>query len=137
METTPMARSILAFTVTLGLMFPLLVHAAPGDLDPTFGVGGKVIGPLFVSPESFRAIDQVIQPDGRIVIVGFSTLDTWYTLTTVRLQTDGTLDPTFGSGGVVTAPLGDGHDLGLTVAFSSPARPSGASPTPSTTATWW
>ena len=44
-------------------------QAAPGDLDPTFGSGGKVT-------TDFGGVDQAnalaLQPDGKIVVAGFS-----------------------------------------------------------------
>jgi len=117
-----MSRLAATLVVVAVLLSGSRVEAAPGDLDPTFGTGGQVVGPLFASPANLLAVAAAIQPDGRIVIVGSATLDGWYAITTVRLLTDGSLDPSFGSGGVVTAPLGDGHDLARAVALQPDGR---------------
>ena len=45
----------------------------------------------------------MVQPDGKVVAAGRG--GTGFTL--VRLQPDGSLDPTFGSGGIVDTPIGD------------------------------
>ena len=42
--------------------------AAPGDLDPTFGVGGIVITPVAGQPAAI-AEAAVLQPDGKIVVL--------------------------------------------------------------------
>ena len=44
--------------------------AAPGDLDPTFGVGGKVTTDFALNGGSDDdGEDAVLQPDGKIVVV--------------------------------------------------------------------
>ena len=64
----------------------------PGCLDPTFGTGGKVTIQFLSSPDD-RPMDMVVLPDGKI-------LELIYRNRFVRLNADGTLDQTFGSGGV-------------------------------------
>ncbi len=54
----------LCFSVTLQ------TQAAPGDLDPSFGNGGKVVTHIGNSEESASAV--VIQSDGKIVVDGTS-----------------------------------------------------------------
>jgi len=78
------------------------VHATDGDLDPTFGAGGKVVTDLNHSTDWANAV--AIQPDGKIVVVGttykqndFSDED----FAVTRYNADGTLDTTFGHGGKV------------------------------------
>jgi uncharacterized delta-60 repeat protein len=70
-----------------------------GSLDSSFGNGG-----LATPGVSMRTAAAALQPDGRIVLVG----STYNSATSVlaRLEPDGSLDPTFGSGGVVTTTLG-------------------------------
>lgn len=79
-----------------------IVHAA-GDLDPLFGSGGKVILDLGAQ-ESGTAM--VLQPDGKMILGGSTGVPQDFAM--VRLNPNGSLDPTFGSGGVVTINfLGD------------------------------
>jgi uncharacterized delta-60 repeat protein len=80
-------------------------YDAGGSLDIAFGSGGTV---TLDQPEYPRAV--VVLPDGRIAVAGH---DFGYPGTIVRLLSDGTPDPAFGSGGVVvtgTAP-GSGNLL--------------------------
>lgn len=70
--------------------------AAPGDLDPSFGNDGIVSTP----GGSPGAQGMVIQPDGKIVVVG-SQGD----FNVLRYLTDGSLDPSFDFDGRATAPF--------------------------------
>src|SRR5262245_3929683 len=69
----------------------------PGDLDPSFGTGGRVVVPL---PSSASLSDVAIRSDGRILAAGHS--GTMGVVT--RHLPDGTLDPDFGGGGRVDLP---------------------------------
>ena len=82
--------------------FTLVRYDASGNLDPTFGTGGTVV--TDVGGDDL-AQGVALQPDGRIVVGGFSsssptsTADDRFAL--ARYEADGTLDPTFGSAGTV------------------------------------
>jgi uncharacterized delta-60 repeat protein len=78
-------------------------EAAAPYLDPTFGSGGKVLVSVYTNN---TLTGLAVQPDGKIVLAGDSfsaTHDDDFTL--VRLNTDGSLDATFGSGGKVAADV--------------------------------
>ena len=78
-----------------------------GVLDPSFGAGGTTrtsVGSLA------RAAAILVQPDGRIVVAGTATNAT-EDFVLVRYRDDGSLDPTFGIGGVVTTDLGADDDV--------------------------
>src|SRR5262245_10354339 len=87
----------------------LAVAAHPGDLDPSFGSGGAVTTTGFgTSAVGASAVASAValQPDGKIVAVGFSQTPATQPLFTLeRYNTDGSLDPTFGTGGTVTTAL--------------------------------
>jgi uncharacterized delta-60 repeat protein len=72
-------------------------------LDVTFGNGGKVVTPV---NDTSTANDVAIQPDGKIVVGGSSTLSGTRYFTLVRYNTDGSLDNSFGSGGKVINQIG-------------------------------
>ena len=112
-----MPRSMAVIAATVLLVAARLVDAAPGDLDPTFGVGGTIVAPIpgFI-------IDGHVLPDGRILAVGGTVRDGYYTITLARFESDGSPDATFGSGGVVTTPLGDGNDLAFAMALQPDGR---------------
>ncbi len=96
--------------LTFGVLFTAgSLTAAPGDLDTTFGIGGKASFHLIQSGE--RASDVKLQADGKI-LVDCSIIGSFGLL---RLSPDGTLDPTFGSGGKVITPVGT-YDASVAVA---------------------
>ena len=77
--------------------------AAPGDLDSTFGTGGKVSTFFGISP---RLSDLAVLGDGRMIAAGntFSTLtNTDFGL--IRYLPNGSVDSTFGVNGMVATNL--------------------------------
>src|SRR5207248_10643108 len=78
------------------------VPAVVGTLDPSFGTGGKVIQ----NDIPFEAV--AVQTDGKVVAVGSRSND----FVVARYNTDGSLDTTFGTGGIKTIDfaLGNGDD---------------------------
>jgi uncharacterized delta-60 repeat protein len=82
-----------------GLVFALshFVGAADGDLDPTFGSGGKVVTDFGNTNDWLSRI--AIQPDGKIVAIGDTHPNNKFAL--ARYNPDGSLDTTFGNGGKV------------------------------------
>ena len=99
--------------------------AAPGDLDASFSGDGRVS--TLTSPDTFVARAVAIQPDGRIVVAGYScntgtcgpTGDSSFRL--ARYTSDGGLDTDFGQGGTVTTAVGAGRSQ----AFDIVVRPDG------------
>jgi uncharacterized delta-60 repeat protein len=73
-----------------------------GRLDPTFDGDGKVLTDLGGNDYAF---DLAIDPDGMIVVAGErdASRDTF---AVVRYRPNGSLDPTFGNGGVVLTSFG-------------------------------
>jgi uncharacterized delta-60 repeat protein len=76
--------------------------AQAGQLDPTFGTGGVFVSNFAQGdvPNSDNAI--ALQSDGKIVLGG----STGNFAALVRLNTNGTLDTSFGSGGIVNNNFG-------------------------------
>ena len=72
-------------------------QATDGDLDPTFGNGGKVVTDFNNSTDWLSRI--AVQPDGKIVAIGDTHPSHRGAL--ARYNPDGTLDATFGNGGKV------------------------------------
>lgn len=81
--------------------------AAPGDLDPTFSTDGRIWDE---HPGFCKAV--AVQSDGKIIAAGASGLGQgpYGDFQLVRYETDGSLDPTFGAGGVVTTDSGGAND---------------------------
>lgn len=94
-----MARVIIILGLLLGLG-ARDATAAPGDLDLTFGTGGSVTTPVAAGLFGF-AVVAAIQPDGKIV-VAIDSETTNADLAVLRYDSSGTLDPTWGTGGIAT-----------------------------------
>ena len=73
-----------------------------GTLDPTFGVGGKVVTDLGGEDEAAQLL---LLPDGKLLAVGETVVGA-ANFALVRYLSDGSLDPTFGSGGKVITDIG-------------------------------
>jgi len=93
------------------IQMPFVARYWPdGSLDASFGIGGKVSS--FFSPGQNNngsvAAALVLQPDGKVVVAGSTGAPNPFapTLSVARLKPDGTLDASFGAGGVVTTPIG-------------------------------
>jgi uncharacterized delta-60 repeat protein len=96
---------------------PLGRGRRPGDLDPTFGSGGKVTTDF--AGGSDVAIGVALQPDGKIVAAGSATpkATIFSDFALARYNPDGSLDATFGSGGKVTTEFTGGSDRASAVAL--------------------
>jgi uncharacterized delta-60 repeat protein len=99
--------------------FGLARYTTEGVLDPSFGVGGK-------ATTDFGAADSAatvaVQHDGKLVVAGstasgFGTSD----FAVARYTTDGQLDPTFGTGGLVRTDF-DGDDIAIGVAVQADGK---------------
>jgi uncharacterized delta-60 repeat protein len=84
---------------------------ADGSLDNTFDSDGRVI--VGVSTSSDIPGKVLVQPDGKLVLVGTTTVGGAQDNALVRVNADGSLDPTFGDNGVVINSIAAGDDVGL------------------------
>jgi uncharacterized delta-60 repeat protein len=85
--------------------FALARYNENGTLDPSFGSGGKVLTD-FGSSSFDNAYAVSIRPNGKIVVVGHSDANGSLDFALARYNIDGSLDPTFGSGGKVLTDFG-------------------------------
>jgi uncharacterized delta-60 repeat protein len=81
--------------------FALARYASDGSLDGSFGTGGKVTT-SFPGFQGAGAFSVAVQPDGRIVAAGSAASR----FALARYASDGTLDDSFGTGGLVTLSFG-------------------------------
>jgi uncharacterized delta-60 repeat protein len=77
-----------------------------GEPDPGFGTDGRVYVPVGSSDDYAMGI--ALQSDGKIVVAGTATGASHGDIGLVRVNANGTLDSTFGTGGVVTTDVGSG-----------------------------
>jgi uncharacterized delta-60 repeat protein len=80
--------------------FALARYNPDGNLDATFGFGGKVTTDFSSGGDGARAI--ALQPDDKLVVVGHADSNN---IALARYNIDGTLDPGFGNGGKVTTDV--------------------------------
>jgi uncharacterized delta-60 repeat protein len=108
-------------TVLVFLSFALPAYAAAGDLDPTFGVGGKLTTE-FSSKEGF--VNTVVwQTDGKLVSAGESgASESNPKLALARHNADGSLDTTFGGDGEVTTDFTSKEDFATALAIQSDGK---------------
>ncbi len=92
------------------------MHAQPGTLDPTFGIGGKAIATVPGNYSSGECIAE--QADGKIIVggatPGFALL--------ARFNADGTLDSGFGTNGLVLTDADESNDSFGAVAVQPDGR---------------
>ncbi|NEO29875.1 MAG: DUF4347 domain-containing protein [Symploca sp. SIO3C6] len=89
--------------------FALVRYNSDGSLDNSFGSNGIVTNNL--EGGSDLASSVVLQPDGKIILVGQANTDNSANFALVRYNSDGSLDTSFGSNGVVTTNLEGDSDL--------------------------
>jgi uncharacterized delta-60 repeat protein len=90
----------------LALVAP--AQAAAGDLDPSFGVGGKVTTDFGFAISTDRARAVVVEADGKLVAAGAAFSGTSDDFALVRYSGDGSLDAGFGTGGKVMTDFTNG-----------------------------
>src|SRR5256885_2114585 len=102
------------------LFVPGALAYTQGDLDPSFGVGGKVVKnltPAGIPPGQINDVARGVAIDsaGRIVIAGAAGND----FAVLRYQPDGSLDSSFGTGGVVETDFSAGIDRASAITIQS------------------
>ncbi|GDY23353.1 hypothetical protein LBMAG56_47000 [Verrucomicrobiota bacterium] len=100
--------------------FALVRYTAAGALDPSFGTGGKVTTDFGSGTDQGYSV--AVQSDGKIIVAGYTYNGSDYNLALVRYTTAGALDPSFGTGGKVTTPIGSSTDVGDSVAVQSDGK---------------
>jgi uncharacterized delta-60 repeat protein len=93
---------------------------ADGDLDTTFGTGGIVTTDLRGYNDWGSSI--ALQSDGKIVFGSKSSNGTDNDFAVVRYNTDGSIDTTFGTNGMVFTTIGSGDDDGEAVTIQSDGK---------------
>jgi uncharacterized delta-60 repeat protein len=114
------ARRARGFVIGVTMAWSLTSPAAaqtpyPGSRDLGFGEDGIVTTPIGTN-ESVN--DIVVDDRGRIVVAGYSAdsdVDSHFAV--VRYLPDGRLDPDFDDDGIVTTPIGSGHDIAEALAI--------------------
>ena len=77
-----------------------------GTPDPAFGGGDGIVTTDLNPDEPDAPRDVVIQPDGKIIVVGLKGLSDGWRFAVVRYEADGDLDPEFANGGIRIVRIG-------------------------------
>ena len=97
------------------LDFAVVRYDTDGSLDTSFGDDGKVVTSISPGWDYGQAV--TVQPDGKIVVIGYSHNGTDFDFAVARYDAGGSLDTSFGNDGKVTTPIGPGEDRGYAVAL--------------------
>src|SRR5262249_7843170 len=86
--------------------FALARYNSDGTLDASLGAGG-IVTTAFDFPGHFDGVFTVLrQPDGKFVAVGSTVSNLFASFALARFNANGTLDASFGTGGIVTTGFG-------------------------------
>src|SRR5215212_5837442 len=109
------------FTLVTFTALPTATRAAGTHLDWSFaGKGMKAFG---ASLSNFdEAYATAIQPDGKIVVAGYTSASFSSDFLVARLNQDGTPDNTFGTNGIRTIDFGGHNDVAYAVAIQADGR---------------
>jgi uncharacterized delta-60 repeat protein len=100
--------------------FALVRYNPDGSLDTSFNGTGKVT--TAIGPGADIAYELALQPDGKLVVAGYSWNGANDDLALVRYNTDGSLDTSFNGTGKVTTAIGTGHDDAYALALQPDGR---------------
>ena len=92
-----------------------------GSLDTTgFGTGGIVTTAIGTVEDVVNSL--AIQSDGKLAAAGYSHGSTQFEFALVRYNTDGSLDATFNTTGIVTTAIGNNNDKAYALAIQSDGK---------------
>ncbi|MDO8614707.1 MAG: hypothetical protein Q7T33_03085 [Dehalococcoidia bacterium] len=101
--------------------FALVRYNADGSLDTSFGTGGRVRTDFFGADDV--ALGLVVQPDGKLVAGGYATLpQSGVDFALARYNTNGSLDPSFGIGGISTTDFFGSSDWAFRLTIQSDGK---------------
>ena len=100
--------------------FALARYNTDGSLDTSFHGNGKVTTAVGASNDYGSSV--AVQPDGKIVVAGYSYIGAYTDFAVVRYNPDGSLDTSFDGDGKLTTSISSSHDVGASVALQSDGR---------------
>lgn len=104
------------FIICIFLM-SIKINAQPTSLDSTFGTFGIV--KTIINAGKDHCVALAIQTDGKIVAVGHTNPGTGKDFMIARYNTNGTLDNSFGTNGVVVTQIGISDDQATSIKIQS------------------
>jgi uncharacterized delta-60 repeat protein len=101
--------------------FAVVRYNSDGSLDTSFGQGG-LVATNFRGTSSDDAYAVAIQSDGRMVLAGTSNAAGNYDFALARYNLDGSLDASFGTGGLLTTDFAGANDNAQAVVLQSDGK---------------
>ena len=98
--------------------FTILRYNADGSIDNSFGNHGIVLTTFPHTIES-NAICLGLHDDGRITVAGYLVESDTFSLGLAQYLNDGSLDPSFGNGGILETNFPSGHAIPNTIIIQS------------------
>ncbi len=95
--------------------FALARYDTSGNLDSSFGTNGRVTTDF--SNNSDIGYLVALQPDGKIILGGYTSNGVHNDFALARYNTNGTLDASFGTGGKVITDFSQWYDAGYSLAL--------------------
>lgn len=100
--------------------FAVLRYNPDGLLDSSFSSSGVVTFPVGSNTDNLRAI--TLQGDGKIVAVGQARTTSNYNFAVARLNSNGSLDSSFGTNGKVLTPIAPGTNIANSAAIQNDGK---------------
>ena len=94
---------IVAIGISSFYTFALARYNPDGNLDTSFGNGGKVF--TYFGSNRVASLGGAVQPDGKIIVAGEVNINSGWDFALARYNTNGSLDTSFGTSGKVTTDI--------------------------------
>jgi uncharacterized delta-60 repeat protein len=108
-KNTPLTALVVLLASTL-----IYGQTQSGTLDLSFGTDGKVTTDFAGSGDEATAV--AVQADRKLIVAGQATINSGSDFAVARYDSNGTLDPSFGTGGKVTTDFGSPYEVATSVA---------------------
>ncbi|MFN0139789.1 MAG: cohesin domain-containing protein [Pyrinomonadaceae bacterium] len=99
--------------------FALMRLQSNGTLDTTFGTNGNVVTDIASNDQVFSL---ALESNGKIMITGFIDVGGQADLAIARYDTNGTLDTTFDTDGIVITAVTSGNDMATDIALQTDGK---------------
>ena len=100
--------------------FALTRYNTDGTLDTSFSEDGLVTTDFAGAND--RAFSMIVQPDGKILMTGYTHIGGNYDFALVRYNLDGSLDTTFDGDGKLTTAISAGDDNAFSIALQPDSK---------------
>ncbi|NQT78294.1 MAG: hypothetical protein HQ565_11305 [Bacteroidetes bacterium] len=107
-------------SIFFSIVFSQFLPAQPGSLDDSFGNEGIVIAPVSSADEQGYKV--AVQPDNKIVLAGYVGTNNIRDFAVVRYNPDGSMDNSFGNGGLVIFDGGTDSDMAVSMVLQGDGK---------------